>query len=42
MYLETLLEGKNPAPPVEINYWKACMIDVESVLDKLNEDKAPT
>ena len=37
---QPLLEDKNPGPLVEIDFWKARMIDLESVVDQLYEDKA--
>ena len=37
---QLLLKGKNPGPLVEIDFWKARMIDLESVVDQLYEDKA--
>ena len=37
---QLLLDGKNPGPLVEIDFWKARLADLESVMDQLITDKA--
>ena len=36
---QPLLEGKNPGPIVEIDFWIARCADLESVVDQLSEKK---
>lgn len=36
---QPLLEGKNPGPMVEIDFWEARRADLESVVDQLSEPK---
>ena len=37
---QPLLDGKNPTPLVECDFWKARMLDLESIMDQLTEKKA--
>lgn len=37
---QPLLDGKNPGPLVEVDFWKARVADLESVMDQLITDKA--
>lgn len=37
---QPLLDGKNPGPLVECDYWKARMLDLESIMDQLMDTKA--
>ena len=36
---QPLLDGKNPGPLVEVDFWKARVLDLESVVDQLDTDK---
>jgi dynein heavy chain len=36
---QPLLQGKNPGPLVEIEFWTARRADLESVVDQLHSDK---
>ena len=37
---QLLLDGKNPGPLVEVDFWKARMSDLESIMDQLITDKS--
>lgn len=37
---QPLLEGLNPGPLVEIDFWKHQVIDLESIVEQMYEDKA--
>lgn len=37
---QPLLDGQNPGPLVEVDFWKARVVDLESVMDQLITDKA--
>ena len=37
---QPLLEGENPGPLTEIQFWKARMFDLESVVEQLQAEKA--
>ena len=37
---QPLLDGKNPGPLIECDFWKARMLDLESIMDQLSVDKA--
>ena len=37
---QLLLEGKNPGPLVEVEFWKNRMLDLESIVEQLYEEKA--
>lgn len=37
---QPLLDGKNPGPLVECDYWKARMLDLESIMDQLMDNKS--
>ena len=37
---QPLLEGNNPGPLIEIEFWRARMLDLESVIEQLQEVKA--
>lgn len=37
---QLLLVGENPGPLVEVDFWKARVTDLESVMDQLITDKA--
>ena len=36
---QPLLEGKNPGPLVELDFWNARRADLESIQDQLSESK---
>ena len=36
---QPLLQGKNPGPLVELDFWKARKVDLESVIDQLHSEK---
>ena len=37
---QPLLEGNDPGPLIEIDFWRARMFDLESVIEQLQEVKA--
>ena len=37
---QPLLQGLNPGPLVEIDYWKHQVIDLESIVEQMYEEKA--
>ncbi len=37
---QALLDGKHPGPLVECDFWRARMLDLESIMDQLTESKA--
>lgn len=39
---QPLLEGKNPKPQAEIDFWKARCADLESVVDQVGEHDCVT